>query len=766
MGYPAGKLTGAAVLALLAACGPPPAPVPETSTSDGAPDATFMGSASCGSCHVAEYERWTGSHHQLAMQPATDATVLGDFSDESVSYFGRETRFTMRDDRFYVETQDASNEDASFEVAYTFGVEPLQQYLVPMPGGRLQALPFAWDTRPADEGGQRWFHLYPDEPVLPGDPLHWTGRELNWNYMCAECHSTDVRLGYDRAADRFDTTFAEVSVGCEACHGPGSVHAGQAEAGRFSDDYGLPVDLDDRSGAAWVMNPDTGIAERSEPRASPRRQPEACGRCHARRGVIAPDYVYGKPLTDTHLPALLEEPLYFADGQIRDEVYVYGSFLQSRMYRAGVTCSDCHDPHSAKLRTGAHPDAVCAQCHLPAKFAAAEHHHHDEGAVRCVDCHMPARTYMLVDDRRDHRFAVPRPDLTASAGSPNACNGCHAERTADWASDALETWYGQSVFERPEFATAIAAGRAGYANAALVEVAQSPVHPGIARATALTLLQDPLSPNALRVLAASLDDPDPLLRIAAHRVIAGLPPDMRLGFGAEGLSDPRRAVRHEAARAFAEVAGLLPQARRDDFASAAAEYRAALEQFAFRPGAQADLGEFARRRDDLDAAIAHYRRALEMQPQSAIVRVNLADLYRETGNEVEARRVLGEGLEHDPGNALLLHARGLALARAGHMEASIDALRQAAGADRSNPRFAYVLGVALNSSGDSDGAVDWLRGAWQRFPHDFDIGWALATIHRDRGERQQALSIARDLRERHPQRREVAALLDELERGK
>lgn len=750
----------ASVLALLlAACNPSPAlPKPDIAAAG----AAFIGSGSCRACHAAEYQDWTGSHHQLAMQAATGETVLGDFSDETFTYFGSVTRFSTRADGYYVETQDGTNKAGLFKIAYTFGIEPLQQYLVEVPGGRLQALPFAWDVRPREKGGQRWFHLYPEEPVRPGDALHWTGRELNWNYMCAECHSTGVRLGYDSRADRFETTFVEVSVGCEACHGPGSVHAEQAEAGSFSSDSGFAVDLDDRSGGAWVMNTETGIARRSESRDSPRRQPDACGRCHARRSTIAPEYEHGMPLTDTHLPALLDEPLYFADGQIRDEVYVYGSFLQSRMYRAGVTCSDCHDPHSAELRTGRNPDAVCAQCHLPAKFAVTGHHHHDEREVRCVDCHMPARTYMLVDDRHDHRFGIPRPDLAASAGTPNACNGCHADRTADWATAALGQWYGQAIFDRPQFATALAAGRAGYANAALAEVAESRSHPAIARATALSLLRHPMSREELRLLAAGLGDPDPLLRIAAHRVLARLPPALRLEFGARGLSDPRRAVRHEAARAFAEVAALLPQASRDEFAAAAAEYRSALERIAFRPGAQAELGDFARRGQDPEAAITHYRRALDIEPRSATARINLADLYREQGKDIEAERVLREGLQHDPDNAVLLHAQGLVLARTGRMEESIGALRRAARNEPSNPRFAYVLGVALNSSGDSEEALDVLRRARDRFPDDFDIAWALATIHRDRGERQQALAIARDLQERYPRRQDAAALLDAL----
>lgn len=341
------------------------------------------------------------------MQVANRDTVLGDFSDEEFDYFETSTRFLTARGKYLVRTENADGEQQDFTVTHTFGVEPLQQCLVEFPGGRLQALPFAWDSRASRDGGQRWFHLHPDEHIGPGDELHCTGRNFNWNYMCAECHSTNVKLGYDDDSHTFNTTYEEISVGCEACHGPGSSHVAQANTQAFDNSFGLPLSLDDRGNAAWIMSPDTGMAQRSEPPMQ-QQQPESCGRCHSRRSVIAPDYKYGRPLTDTHMPSLLEEHLYYPDGQIQDEVYVYGSFLQSRMYRAGVSCSDCHNPHSGRLVTGSDPNSVCGQCHLPTLFATVEHNRSDSRVGQCVDRHMPTRTYMGVDDRRDHSFRIMR----------------------------------------------------------------------------------------------------------------------------------------------------------------------------------------------------------------------------------------------------------------------------------------------------------------------------------------------------------------------
>ncbi|MDH3265734.1 MAG: cytochrome c family protein, partial [Gammaproteobacteria bacterium] len=317
---------------LLLGCSEAPVPVAVVPITE----ARFVASQACETCHATQYADWQSSHHDLAMQTADATTVLGDFGGATFDYYGTATQFQRVDGTFIVQTENAGGDREDFRVTHTFGVFPLQQYLVEYPQGRLQALPFAWDTRDADVGGQRWFHLYPDEYIGPGDELHWTGRALNWNYMCAECHSTNVELNYDQAADSFATTWSEIDVGCEACHGPASEHVRKAASGLLGSDFDLPVSLDDSEGAVWQMNLATGIAERSRLAMRPPQQAESCGRCHARRGVITADYEYGKPLAHTHRPALLEEPLYYADGQIRDEVYVYGSFLQSRMYAAGV----------------------------------------------------------------------------------------------------------------------------------------------------------------------------------------------------------------------------------------------------------------------------------------------------------------------------------------------------------------------------------------------------------------------------------------------
>jgi Tfp pilus assembly protein PilF len=647
-------------------------------------DPLFIGTADCVSCHQQEYDSWQGSHHQLAMQVATEETVLGDFSGAEFEYFDTTTRFFMRDDAFIVRTQNASGEEQDYEVTHAFGVDPLQQYLVDYPGGRKQSLPFTWDSRPADAGGQRWYHLYGDEYIAPDDELHWTGQYFNWNTACAECHSTDVRVGYDAGSDSFETTFAEISVGCEACHGPGSTHAAQAKSERFDEDYGLYVDLDDRKNAAWIMNQETGIAERSEPVAV-QQQPESCGRCHARRGMITSEYEYGKPLTDTHMPSLLVENLYHADGRIQDEVYVYGSFLQSKMYAAGVTCSDCHNSHSGALHTGPDPNDVCAQCHLPTKFASTNHNESDVG--NCVDCHMPATTYMGVDDRRDHSFRLP------AAGE---------------SSD--------------HYGAAIAAGREGDANAVLAKAITINDYPAIAQATILTLLEPPLTDNEATLLLGKLDDPDPLIRIGALRSLRNQDPELQMRAGSHLLRDSVRGVRIEAALTYVEYRDLLPIEDARAFQLAANDYRAAMKATLDRPLSAINLAEFESRNGEIEAAGKYYAHAISIGPRFAAARHAYGLFLVRSGQSDSALSNLEAAAILEPENSRYAYVFGIALNSLGQSDRAIESLSRAHVDFPEDFDIGWALATILRDTGDRASALQVALDMWLQFPNNEQIG--------------------------------------------
>ncbi len=733
-------------------------------------DATYVGVRACAGCHPREHERWHRSHHDLAMQPASAETVLGDFNGARFEEPGGTFTLSRDGGRFLVRAAGPDSRVRDYEVKYAFGVTPLQQYLVELDGGRLQALTIAWDTRPREAGGQRWVSLYPGERLGPGDPLHWTGFEQTWNYQCAECHSTGVRKNYDAASSRYVTGWAEVNVACEACHGPGSRHVAWAErraswwTGDRDPRKGLVVVLHDRG--QWRLDPATGNARRSAPRTAD-GEIEVCAVCHSRRSVVAEGAPSGRRLMDTHLPALLEPELYHADGQQQGEVYTYGSFLQSRMYRAGVTCSDCHEPHSLALRA---PDnGVCAQCHAPAKYDAASHHFHRVGSAgaACEGCHMPAATYMLVDPRRDHSLRVPRPDLSVEVGTPNACTACHTDRDPAWAGDAVRAWYGRDPGGHQRYARALHAGRTGQpgALALLAELIRDAGQPAIARATALTLISRSPGPTSLEAVRHGLRDPDPLLRRSALTALESAPPEQRPALAARLLGDPVRAVRIEAGRVLASVPdAALGSAERAARHLAIEEYIASQRLNADRPDARVNLGLLHAHRAQAPEAEAEYRAAIALWSGHVSAYVNLADLYRVRGREGDAERVLRDGLAVAPGDPSLHHALGLALARQKRLDAAVGALRRAAALAPSVARYSYVYAVALHSSGCRDEAVRVLEEAVRRLPYDPDLLFGLAAFHRDQRELARALRYAERLAAVTPEDPRALELVAELRR--
>mgnify|MGYP001817024465 FL=1 len=712
----------------------------------------YVGRSVCAECHVEEAVQWAGSHHDLAMQPATAATVLGDFNDASLTHFGVTSSFFKKDGSFMVRTGGPDGRLQDYMVKYTFGVTPLQQYLIEFPGGRLQALGLAWDTRPQEQGGQRWFHLYPGEKIAHDDELHWTKPSQNWNNMCAECHSTRLEKGYDPVTREFSTTWSEIDVSCEACHGPGAGHVSwaQREPGREKPDAGrgLGLVLDERTDVHWKINPDTGTASRSKVRKTD-KEIEMCARCHSRRAPLSSDYVHGEPLLDHYLPRLLDEGMYFADGQIQDEVYVYGSFLQSRMYHAGVTCSDCHEPHSLALRSPG--NGVCLQCHTADKYDKPEHHFHKPGSAgaSCAECHMPPRTYMVVDPRHDHSMRIPRPDLSVELGTPNACNNCHEDQGAGWAAGQVRSWYGHIPTGFQSYAQTLHAARtaepgAGDALAALVRDTEVP---DIARATALARIGQYLDQSTVDVLVSGLSDDDARVRQAAMGLLERVPLNMRVQLAFPGLEDPVLAVRMEAARVLSAVpAGELTAEQRTLLENGIEDYVAAQLASAERPEAQTNLGNLYAAQGELEQAETAYETAIDLNPVFTPGYINLADLYRVSGNETAAEKLLRRAIRVIPENADVHYALGLSLIRQQRGDEAIGELRLASTLNPDNAHYIYVYAVALNSTGKPEQAIMVLQGAHQAHPNNVEILNALVAFHRDLGNQAAANGFAGKLR--------------------
>lgn len=726
----------------------------------------YIGSGECIACHQAEFAAWQGSHHALAMQVANEQSVLGDFNNLKFKYHGVESTFFKRGGKFIVRTDGPDGKLADYPIVYTFGVTPLQQYLIAFPGGRFQALSIAWDSRPRAEGGQRWFHLYPDEKIDPKDPLHWTGRYQNWNMQCAECHSTNLKKGYDAASDTYKTTFSEINVACESCHGPASQHVEWARQARppYADaDKGLSINLQSHWQDAWTFQDSAArFAQRNQ--SASESLMNTCWACHARRSTLVESSSPGLPLEDTHRPALLTPPTYHADGQQRDEDYTWGSFRQSKMFQNGVTCMDCHEPHALKLR--AEGNALCTRCHNTEAFDSEQHHFHPRNSkgAECVNCHAPEQNYMVIDGRHDHSFRLPRPDLSQALGSPNACTQCHQNRKPEWAAAAMDKWYGKRWRDRPHYGSVLHDGatQAIKALPTLIELAQDASQPAIVRATAIKLSEPLMNPDLLVTAGPWLKDSDPSVRTAALGLFEAVDPENRVSAIVPQLTDPVRGVRIEAARILADVPeSQFPADRLKARASALQEYQNYLTLNADWPSENVNQGNLFLRQGRPDAAIAAYQRALQLDPLFAGAYVNLADAYRELGQEEAGEKYLRQGLVLLPLAADLHHALGLLWVRKLDPSAALIEFAEAARLAPENARYAYVYAVALHSAGKSKQALAVLKAADKRHPSHPDILNALISLYLQAGDHKGALAYARKAAEVLPENPQLRTLIEQ-----
>jgi len=710
---------------------------------------TFVGSKKCMDCHKKEYDKWLNSHHDLAMDVANEKTVLGNFDNAVFEYFGVTSRFYRKDGRFFVHTQGPDGKMGEFEIKYTFGVDPLQQYLIPFPGGRLQCLPIAWDVKK-----KKWYHLYQDEPIDPGDWLYWTNAGQNWNGMCAECHSTDLKKNYNYKNDSYQTTWSDIDVGCEACHGPGSRHVEWAE-------------LPDMARPQSIENYELAV---KTSQISSRELVELCAPCHSRRAALG-DYTHSEPdLLDSLLPQLLNEDLYFSDGQIIDEVYVYGSFTQSKMYDRDVRCSDCHDAHSLKLiKEG---NALCLQCHRADTYDTKDHHFHKkkgekgepvksaDGKVlfdvgtgaECVQCHMPGRYYMGIDYRPDHSLRVPRPGLSLKLAVPNACNRCHIDKTDKWSDEYITKWYGPG--RRPHYGTILDAGRKRVPEVKkdLIKLAGDQLFPVIVRATALSLLNSYPGEETIRAFELALMDEEALIRRTAMELLSLVDPGKQIKFMVPMLYDPVKAVRIEAARSLAPVAeGKLTEEQNKVFQAVLREYQAAMEYAADFAYARYNLGNLNTSMHQPEKAIKNYRAAILIDDQFYPAKVNLAMLYNKEGQNDEAESLLREVVTSHPELHEIEYSLGLLLAEKKEYDEAAVYLKRAANGLPDRARIHYNLGLLLQHlKRDSEAEVE-LSKAVTLEPDNINYLYALTEYYLKRAKFQEAKSIAEQMVARHPE---------------
>jgi len=722
------------------------------------PVAEFTGGKACIECHQKEYRLWKGSDHDSAMAVASDSSVRGDFNNAVFAFNGKISKFYKRDGKFYVYTEGPGGIMKEYQVTHTFGIRPLQQYLIPFENGKYQCLPIAWNTTE-----NRWFHMaamvYKPEDLKPDNWLYWTNQAQNWNSMCAECHSTNLQKNYDLETKSYHTTWNDINVNCEACHGPGSLHIEWAK---------LPE-------LARPQDNNTGLVVKTS-KLSSRQYVESCAPCHARRSATGPyDHAHNEFLSYA-IPQLPTRPAYYIDGQFKDEDYEYGSFTQSKMYMKDVRCGDCHDPHSLKRKFEG--NALCTQCHRADEYDTFNHHMHKSNGEKgtsfvnkqgrklgagdgnlCRDCHMPGRYYMGIDRRYDHSMRIPRPDLSLKFGSPNACTSCHDDKTDQWALQNVNKWYGER--RKVHYGTILAEAANGDAGAdsGLLRIINSNLYPEIIRATAIGYLSVYPSVKAQDALRKALNDPDPLLRFTATGRY--MPADSALLLHAllPLLSDPIKSVRMEAASrlatypktAFGEIQFPL-------FIKALEEYKQSQEYVADFPAGRYNLGNYYSKLKDLPKAEENYLAAIAIDNLFYPAKLNLALLYYQQGKIDPAERLYLDLVKNNPDVAEVYYYLALLYGEQKKYVEAIALLETASVMPNCNPRIWYNLGLLYQMTGQNDKCEAALRKGLKPDPCNYDLLYALFVFQMNNHNREKASQYLESLKTCFPNEKSVQTI--------
>ncbi|UVC14448.1 tetratricopeptide repeat protein [Mesorhizobium onobrychidis] len=705
----------------------------------------FVDEKRCASCHADQAAAFSKSNHAKAMAVANENTVRANFDGARFEHDGILTTFLKRGGEYLVRTEGPDGKEGEFQVKYTFAYEPLQQYLIDIGGGRLQALDIAWDTTK-----QEWFWLGTGKPARPGTTYHWTGPFYRWNRTCIDCHSTDPQANFEPETGEYQSTYVATSIGCQSCHGGGAKHVEWAEAGSLQSvaNFGLaPVDQD------------------------------VCLGCHSRRTKLLGGYGPGKALLDHFSPDLLRPDLYFPDAQILDEVFEYGSFQQSKMARAGVVCLDCHRQHEATLK--AEGNAVCTQCHTetkPERFAdfdpsgsfdtpAHTHHPVESAGALCANCHMPERTYMKVDPRRDHSLVIPRPDLSIAYGTPNACTTCHAKETNAWAAETMDTWYGVAWRQRPTIAHAFggAARNDPAAIMALRALVADREQAGIVKGSAIAEMGRIGGEAVVADARAATENSNPLIRLGAAQAAGNLPPELRLEAVGKLLADETRAVRVAAVMALgnAPTGDLLGDQRRD-FDAAVEDLRAFVQANADMAEAQNSYGLFLMGQRQAAEAEAALRRAISLDSSLAGAHANLAELYRATGQNEKSESTYAEAIRVSPEDPLLRYGHALSLVRAKNMTGAISELEASVRLAPANVQYRTTLAIALDSVGRTGDAFQMLGESVTNGSADPNLLGTAIQFGLKLRRYPETLRLAEELARQQPDNAQLADLIVQL----
>lgn len=700
----------------------------------------YVGGQKCVSCHSDEYAEWQTSDHFMAMLPADDSTVLGSFNEDTLLADGILSIFYRKNGAFYIRTEGASGETEEFRISFIFGHYPLQQYLVEFPGGRMQAMRQTWDT---DQ--KKWFHQYPGDIISPHDWLHWTNGAQTWNSMCADCHSTDLKKNYSFESNSFHTTWSEINVSCESCHGPGSRHIQLVSSSTSGNSYNISehfmVDLSDTNHV---------------------RQVEVCAPCHARRSELGGTRMLSGNLFDNYIPEIISTQHYHPDGQIQDENYVYGSFVQSKMYQHNVRCTNCHNPHSGKLKLEG--NLLCHQCH-DASYSAPTHHFHKQNTeqAQCTSCHMPSKYYMVNDLRHDHSFRVPRPDQSVRYGTPNTCNSCHSDKSHQWAADAIREWYGDQ--RAYHFSDDLVPGSSLRENSGeyLTHLLAGDSVPDIAKATAIYYLSLLAEDDLSGLFLDHVNHRSPAVRIQALRALQNYPYSYWMNSCLDQLRDESRAVRVTAYELYAAVPlNDLPSKYAADLQSCKKEFGQYMSHQLDFPLGRAAMGLHLQRQGKTKTSITFYEAALKLDSLQTGIRTNLAMAYSANGENLKAEDALLHELKLNPQDGSSAYNLALLYVETGDTSKALNYFKIASETFDRNHRVYYNYGLLLQSTGDFESAFNAFMTGLQIQPMDHDLNYILFLHWLNKNELKKAKKYLENLVAIDPQNTEYRNALKQM----
>jgi len=655
----------------------------------------------CVSCHQQSQHDWQQSDHAKAMAIANKNSVLANFNNVDVEHYGQKAHFFIKDNRYQVKISYDDNVDI-YQVKYTFGHYPLQQYLVETEQGRLQVLPFAWDAQSKTEGGQRWYHNYSHEEIRPEDRLHWRQPLQNWNGMCADCHSDGLKRNYNSDKNQFESTFDNINVGCLSCHNDMSEHAKTSKRNVAKD-----ITSNKHPTGQWLRAATDKTAKWQGAKRDNSFM-DNCFACHALRAPLTDGFNANTPFLDQFMPQLPTAPSYHADGQIKEEVYVYGSFLQSKMYDKGVNCLDCHDKHTMKLKIEG--NGLCLQCHSGDSYNVKSHHQHQDSSAgaQCANCHMPTTRYMGVDDRRDHSFKIPRPDLSEQFNTPNACIKCHDDKSNRWASDNLEKWHGKpkALLKSKHYLMALNNGQAINLEDHLSIIADTKLDV-ISRASALQMLSFTTQMITIEILKPYLTHQEDLIRLSAATTALLLTPADKVLHLSPLLTDKYQAIRVAAARSL--VTSTIATEHQKAFNNALNELLMSNELTSWRGEGRANQGLLALEQNQVSKAEQAFLGAITVEPYFDTGYINLADLYRTQQRSAEVASVLVKGMKNLPKSGALKYAYGLHLVRTQQHAKALNFFEQASLVEPQSPQYLYAFILSLDGQGKSVQAINKLQ---------------------------------------------------------